>query len=213
MHDHGRQPSAVRFVPDGALAGVSRLFVGGVVADAQRNSPFSCDLMWLDCGASPPCKLLEHSLNRRNFIAGTAAAFSSLVGGPRAGVTEDQPFNANAVRQQAQELARKPYKAPDQSLPDQFKNVDYDAYRTIRFRPEQALWRSEKLPFQLQFFHRGWIFKDRVQTRGERRQSSTCRLLAGSVRFWTGQAAATRGRSGLRRFSHAREDQPARLFR
>lgn len=102
-------------------------------------------------------------MNRRNFIAGTAAAFSSLVGGPHARAAQDQPFNANAVRQQAQELARKPYKAPDQSLPDQFKNVDYDAYRTIRFRPEQALWRAEKLPFQLQFFHRGWIFQDRVQ--------------------------------------------------
>ena len=74
----------------------------------------------------------------------------------------DQPFDANVVRRLAQELAGKPYKQPDTSLPDEFKDINYDAYRSIRFRPEQAIWRAEKLPFQLQFFHRGWIFKDRV---------------------------------------------------
>lgn len=62
----------------------------------------------------------------------------------------------------ARELAQKAYKAPDKSLPQGLKDLGYDQYRDIRFRPERALWRGEKLPFQVQFFHRGFIFLDRV---------------------------------------------------
>jgi glucans biosynthesis protein len=120
---------------------------------------------------------LELFLNRRSFLAGSAAAFSMLPGefSSRAAQSQsEQPFDANVVRKRAQELARKPYKEPDTTLPNDFNNIDYDTYRTIRFRPEQAVWRTEKLPFQLQFFHRGWIFKDRVEVnvvKGGRAQS------------------------------------------
>ncbi len=51
---------------------------------------------------------------------------------------------------------------PDRSLPPPFNNLDYDAYRDIRFRTQHALWRGDALPFQIQFFHRGWVAKDRV---------------------------------------------------
>src|SRR5260363_290666 len=73
-----------------------------------------------------------------------------------------QPFNAANVRDLARNLAAKPYAAPDVKLPDALAKLDYDAYRSIRFLPEHALWRDEKLPFQAQFFHRGFIYKDRV---------------------------------------------------
>ncbi|MDB5603040.1 MAG: glucan biosynthesis protein [Xanthobacteraceae bacterium] len=73
-----------------------------------------------------------------------------------------QPFDASSVQQQARELAQKPYKAPDLSLPDSLKKLNYDQYRAIRFRPDQALWLADKLPFQTQFFHRGTIFANRV---------------------------------------------------
>jgi glucans biosynthesis protein len=101
-------------------------------------------------------------LNRRQFIAGSAAAISALNIAPDVKAAEDGSFSADFVRKQAKELAAKPYKAPDRSLPDEFKSIDYDAYRTIRFIRDRALWRDENLPFQIQFFHRGWIFKDRV---------------------------------------------------
>ena len=32
-----------------------------------------------------------------------------------------------------------------------------------RFDPQQALWRKEALPFQLQMFHRGFLFKPRIE--------------------------------------------------
>ena len=59
-------------------------------------------------------------------------------------------------------LAQKPYKAPDNKLPDTLKDLTYDRYRMIRFRPDQALWRNDGLPFQLQFFHRGFYYASRV---------------------------------------------------
>ena len=72
------------------------------------------------------------------------------------------PFDRSIVRQLAREAASKPYKAPDTKLPDNLKNLDYDHYRQIRFLPEHALWRDEKLPFQVQFFHRGFFYEPRV---------------------------------------------------
>jgi glucans biosynthesis protein len=48
------------------------------------------------------------------------------------------------------------------SWPAALKDLGYDAYRAIRFLPENALWRGTKLPFEVQFFHRGFLFTDRV---------------------------------------------------
>ncbi|HEX5508685.1 MAG TPA: glucan biosynthesis protein G, partial [Pseudolabrys sp.] len=101
-------------------------------------------------------------MDRRQFIAGSAATISVLGRNSRVEAADGGTFAADMVRKQAQELANKPYAAPDNSLPDEFKKIDYDAYRSIRFIPQRALWRDEGLPFQVQFFHRGWIFKDRV---------------------------------------------------
>jgi glucan biosynthesis protein len=43
----------------------------------------------------------------------------------------------------ARDLAGKSFKAPDNKLPDNLKDLDYDRYRAIRFLPERALWRGE----------------------------------------------------------------------
>src|SRR5216684_9090075 len=71
-------------------------------------------------------------------------------------------FDRSIVRQNARDAASKPFKAPDSKLPDSLKNLDYDHYRAIRFVPEHALWRGEKLPFEVQFFHRGFYYAPRV---------------------------------------------------
>jgi periplasmic glucans biosynthesis protein len=104
-------------------------------------------------------------LNRRRFLQ-TAASLSlvkSSSGGFISPARADSvPFDRSIVRQVAHEAASKPYKAPETKLPDQFKNLDYDHYRQIRFLPEHALWRGEKLPFEVQFFHRGFFYTPRV---------------------------------------------------
>src|SRR5689334_11774910 len=71
-------------------------------------------------------------------------------------------FEAASVRATARELALKPYKAPDNKLPDALKDLTYDRYRMIRFKPDHAWWKADGLPFQLQFFHRGFYYTNRV---------------------------------------------------
>jgi periplasmic glucans biosynthesis protein len=103
-------------------------------------------------------------LNRRRFLQAAAAlplasTARSLIVPAQA---ETTPFDRSIVRELARDAANKPYKAPDAKLPDTLKNLDYDHYRQIRFQPERALWRSEKLPFEVQFFHRGFFYTPRI---------------------------------------------------
>ena len=63
-------------------------------------------------------------------------------------------FSFADVRQQAVERAKRPFEEPIDDLPQTLRGLTYDQYRSIRFRPEESLWRDEGLPFQLQFFHR-----------------------------------------------------------
>jgi glucans biosynthesis protein len=111
-------------------------------------------------------------MNRRDFIAsatlpvilGAATRLGSSASAAQAAPASEEgtPFDPSSVRQLARDLAQKPFKPPDTKLPDNLKNLDYDQYRNIRFIPERALWRDEKLPFEVQFFHRGFYYTTRV---------------------------------------------------
>ena len=105
-------------------------------------------------------------MNRRKFLSTSVAALPVLTLIPHGRVLADarasEPFGSSRVRQLARDAAGKEFVAPDSKLPDSLKNLDYDHYRAIRFLPEHALWRGEKLPFEVQFFHRGFFYKNRV---------------------------------------------------
>lgn len=74
-----------------------------------------------------------------------------------------QAFDAGTVPALARALAAKPYRAPATELPAGLGQVDYDRWRDIRFDPAQAVWKHDGLPFQLQLFHRAFLFKQRVE--------------------------------------------------
>lgn len=74
--------------------------------------------------------------------------------GTAQGATEAAPFSFVEVRQRAAELASRPFEAPPDDLPQAIRDLNYDQYRDIRFRPDKALWRREGLPFEVQFFQR-----------------------------------------------------------
>lgn len=68
-----------------------------------------------------------------------------------------------AMIERARALAAAPYVAPTpEALPKSLAELDYDRYRAIRFEPQHALWKSDGLPFQVQFFHCGFFFKEPV---------------------------------------------------
>lgn len=71
-------------------------------------------------------------------------------------------FGFETVTAKAQKLAAQPYAAPAQ-VPQWLREINYDQWRDIRFKPSESLWRKEKLPFEVQFFHAG-LFYDRTVT-------------------------------------------------
>jgi glucans biosynthesis protein len=67
------------------------------------------------------------------------------------------------VRYRAQVLAEKPYVEPASRVPEWLLKLSYDEHRHIRFDPGHTWWRREKLPFELQFFHPGFVQNRTVQ--------------------------------------------------
>ena len=96
-------------------------------------------------------------MQRRHLLTGAPLAL--LAGAARA---DDPAFDGQTVRRLARALAEADYKAPDTRVPGGLEKLSYDSYRQIRFDPAQSLWRNQGLPFEVQFFHRGSIFAQRV---------------------------------------------------
>lgn len=73
------------------------------------------------------------------------------------------PFDFEVLQFRAKTLAASPYVQRASRVPKELQELDYDAYRMIRFDTNRAWWRREQLPFQLQFFHPGFIYNKTVQ--------------------------------------------------
>jgi periplasmic glucans biosynthesis protein len=70
------------------------------------------------------------------------------------------------VGARARQLAGKPFVAevkPAVAPAAASDALTYDQYRDIRFRPDHSLWRDQKLPFEVQFFHPGFINTETVR--------------------------------------------------
>ncbi len=63
----------------------------------------------------------------------------------------------------AEKLSASPYQTADRTAPKFFREINYDTYRRITFKPEQTLWRDSEARFQLQFFHPGYLFTQMVR--------------------------------------------------
>lgn len=106
-------------------------------------------------------------MDRRKLIkAGLSlpllAGLGSLPMAAFAAVARPTPFDADTVAKLARKLAASAYRPPDSTLTPSLQKMGYDAYRDIRYDPRRAIWSDVPLPFQLQFFHRGSLFKERV---------------------------------------------------
>jgi len=101
---------------------------------------------------------------RRDVVA-LAALVPTMAALPHRAARADDavPFDAATVRNLARDLAQRPWQAPDATLPDELKNLDYQAYRSIRFDPGHALWKGQGLRFTAEFFHRGFLYKEAVK--------------------------------------------------
>lgn len=105
-------------------------------------------------------------LRRTLLQAGAALPVAALpvaaLAPARAAESAATPFDGATVRNLARQMAGQAYKAPDTKLPDVLNKADYQAYKAIRYRQDAALWRGANSRFTAQFFHRGFLYKDRV---------------------------------------------------
>lgn len=71
------------------------------------------------------------------------------------------PLRFENVIEEARRKASEPYAAP--TVPAFLAKLTYDQYRRIRWRDEDLLWRDAALPFQIGFFHPGYLFNQPIR--------------------------------------------------
>lgn len=72
-------------------------------------------------------------------------------------------FNYAQLISNAKALSKLPFMATGADLPKELKELDYDEYRSIRFRRDQGPWFGIHKPFEVQFFHAGALFQNPVK--------------------------------------------------
>ena len=105
-------------------------------------------------------------MQRRDFlksaiaIAAAGLPAQELFAAPQ--TPAGQPFDYAWLKGYARTLATAPYVPPSRDIPDSLAKLTYDQYQSIRFKPERSLWADKGLNFQMQFFHLGRSFRERV---------------------------------------------------
>jgi glucans biosynthesis protein len=74
---------------------------------------------------------------------------------------DSQPFDPAAVVDIARQLAKKPFAAPPNDLPDAFSNLNNEQYGSIKFQ-QQPIWAGEGRGIALVPLHRGFLYTNAV---------------------------------------------------
>ncbi len=98
-------------------------------------------------------------LTRRSFLASSTALAFAPVAWATGG---DVPFDRADVIASARDLASRPY-VPRAEVPQEWLDLTYEQYRSIRFRLDHGLWHGSDTPFNVDFFSPGLYFPRSVQ--------------------------------------------------
>jgi len=91
-------------------------------------------------------------------------AFALMAGtGLRSVHAAPPAFGFDDVDARAKALADAAFQDSGTNLPGSLQHLSHDRYQAIRFKPEATTWRAAKLPFELAFFHEGWLFERPVK--------------------------------------------------
>ena len=113
-------------------------------------------------------------MHRRDFLQAAAALAAggfhttpllaaAAIPSPLKFLGKPKAFDYAWLKGYARRLAEQPYRPPENHIPEEVAKLDWDQYQAINFRPEHALWATERLRFQAKFFHLGLFFKSPVQ--------------------------------------------------
>jgi len=110
------------------------------------------------------------ALSRRSVLGGLSGALAgAAIVRPAAAqeqatqTTGDTGFSFDALAARMREKARHDYEPQTVDVPEAIRNLDYEAYKQVAFRPDRAVWGDSDLPFRIQAFHMGWLFNDPVK--------------------------------------------------
>lgn len=81
---------------------------------------------------------------------------------PSVALAKPAAFGMQDVETLARNLSAAPFVDNKGQIPAVLKSISYDDWRDIRFVPDKSLWRGDKLPFELQFFHPGLFYDQTV---------------------------------------------------
>ncbi|MES2625137.1 MAG: glucan biosynthesis protein [Pseudomonadota bacterium] len=70
----------------------------------------------------------------------------------------EQGMNLEILTSLVQQQATLPYDPEARAVPEFLTKLGYDEYRDFKFKPERAFWHDQQLPFELEFFHPGYIY-------------------------------------------------------
>ena len=106
-------------------------------------------------------------MHRRSFLAslissGLVPTLWSEATSAAPPLAEPQPFSVKLLQDRTRQLATRAYAPATTALPAALKDLTYDQYRDIRFKPSEALW-LDHAPFSVQLFHRGFFYKSPVR--------------------------------------------------
>ncbi len=117
----------------------------------------------------PELKLL---MKRRHFLGFAGACFTHVLTQKAilAQAVPSQPgnlqqngvrlsFRYNDVIKRARDLAAQEYNAKPPSVPDALANLDFDAYRDIKFKEDKTLLTNAGGPFRMQLYPLGFLFR------------------------------------------------------
>jgi glucans biosynthesis protein len=89
-------------------------------------------------------------------LGNTHQAFAATVD---AAIPQSSLFDVISAR--AKKLAAEEYIAPKNIELDALNNIDYQDYRSIRFKKDKSVWKDESL-YEVQLFHPGFLYKTPV---------------------------------------------------
>lgn len=128
---------------------MSNLLTGAIKAVVRRTTPWQKTMT-----LAASCVLALSAVS-------TAQATQQPTITPTSAAEKSQPGLFDAISSRAKLLAKGDYKPLTTRIPEPLAKMDYDQYRSIRFRPNSSLWRNEA-QFEIQLFHAGYIFKEPV---------------------------------------------------
>lgn len=149
------------------------------------------------CGVSAPAPVPQHA---RAAAPTTGAVVAARPPG-------DPPEYFNILIERARALAAQSstaVPAAGDEIPAELRDLTYDQYRSIRFRPDHSLWREERGFFEVQLFHLGFYYREPVGVFQVEPGSTTAQRVPFSTDLFSydlvppPHAAATLGFAGLR---------------